>query len=163
MIQTTKTLFRDLVNLNLCINDDLHSRRHVHMLHVSFELRRISINFVFHYTSYVPSLYPFLVSALCIGIWLEICKYSISSLIIFIKEISFQSAKLINFHITLWFIQKKKWLDKFGNICILFSFSATNYAACTGRRKKRAVSLIDEQAAELEVGVPDISVSRVER
>ena len=43
------------------------------------------------------------------------------------------------------------------------SFSATDYVACTGRRKKRAVSLIDEQAAELEVGVPDISVSRVER
>jgi len=44
-----------------------------------------------------------------------------------------------------------------------YIFSATDYTACTGRRKKRAVSLIDEQSSELEVGVPDISVSRVER
>ena len=45
----------------------------------------------------------------------------------------------------------------------MFSFSATAYTACTGRRKKRAVSFIEEQASELEVAVPEISVSRVER
>ena len=45
----------------------------------------------------------------------------------------------------------------------LCRYSNVAYTACSGRKKKRAVSLIDEEASEISLNTPEIKVSRVDR